>query len=143
MAVACGDSFTVLVTEKGNVWAFGKGDQGQLGLGNDSHSPLPALVGGCEVFGEKVVMMAAGKSHHTACVTKDGAIWSWGRGKQGALGHGDREPRQRPERLGKEMFGGSPAVMISCGVLHTIVLTEEGWVWTCGYWKEWPTGTRQ
>jgi len=133
MAVACGDSFTVLVTEKGNVWAFGKGDQGQLGLGNDSHSPLPALVGGCEVFGEKVVMMAAGKSHHTACVTKDGAIWSWGRGKQGALGHGDREPRQRPERLGKEMFGGSPAVMVSCGSYHTIVLTEEGWVWTCGF----------
>ena len=48
------------------------------------------------------------------------------------LGHGDREPRQRPERLGREMFGGSPAVMISCGTYHTIVLTEEGWVWTCG-----------
>jgi hypothetical protein len=30
------------------------------------------------------------------------------------------------------MFGGSPAVMISCGKYHTIVLTEEGWVWTCG-----------
>jgi len=43
-------------------------------------------VGGCEVFGEKVVMMAAGKSHHTACVTKDGAIWSWGCGGQGDWG---------------------------------------------------------
>jgi alpha-tubulin suppressor-like RCC1 family protein len=131
MAVACGHSFTVLVTEKGNVWAFGSGDAGQLGLGNYSHSPLPALVGGCEVFGEKVVMMAAGQDH-TACVTKDGAIWSWGCSFRGELGHGDDEPRQRPTRLGREMFGGSPAVMISCGKYHTIVLTEEGWVWTCG-----------
>ena len=124
MAVACGHSFTVLVTEKGNVWAFGSGDAGQLGLGNYSHSPLPALVGGCEVFGEKVVMMAAGQDH-TACVTKDGAIWSWGCSLRGELGHGDDEPRQRP---------GTTPVMIAAGYNHTLVITNIGrpWAWGMG-----------
>jgi len=30
------------------------------------------------------------------------------------------EPRQRPTRLGKDMYGGSPAVMVSCGDQHTL-----------------------
>jgi len=132
MAVACGHGFTVLVTEQGDVWACGRGNSGQLGLGDNAHQLLPASVGGREVFaGEPLVMMATGR-RHTAGVTKDGALWSWGEGYHGQLGHGDRAPRQRPERLDREMFGGSPAVMVACGGMHTIVLTDVGCVWSCG-----------
>mmetsp|Transcript_66033 Transcript_66033/g.107128 ORF Transcript_66033/g.107128 Transcript_66033/m.107128 type:complete len:418 (+) Transcript_66033:600-1853(+) len=77
-------------------------------------------------------MMAAG-SMHTAGVTKDGTLWSWGDGFYSQLGHGDRKPRERPERLGREMFGRSPAVMVACGGGHTLVLTAAGLVWSCGY----------
>ena len=134
MAVACGRGFTVVVVEKGDLWSFGKGASGQLGLGTDKDQLLPALVGGaCGVFdGEAVVMVAAGTSY-TAGVTKDGALWSWGEGYHGQLGHGDSEPRQRPERLGREMFDGSPAVMVACGGGHMLVLTAMGLVWSCGF----------
>jgi len=30
---ACGDSFTIVLDEKGGVWTFGKGSHGKLGLG--------------------------------------------------------------------------------------------------------------
>jgi len=60
-----------------------------------------------------------------------GTLWTWGKGEFGKLGHGDREPRQRPSRLGKGMYGGSPAVMVSCGDQHTLVLTAMG-IWSCG-----------
>jgi len=134
MAVACGESFTTVVAEQGDVWAFGRGDHGQLGLGTDEDQLLPALVGkGGDVYdGEAVVLIAAGFAH-TACVTAKGTLWSWGDGGDGRLGHGDREPRQRPVRLGKERFGGSPAVMVACGGAHTLVLTAAGFVWSCGY----------
>jgi len=132
MAVACVDGFTTIVTEQGDAWACGNNENGQLGLGDNAHQLLPAHVGGCEVFaGEPLVMMAAGVGH-TAGVTKDGALWSWGEGCYSQLGHGDREPRQRPERLGREMFGGSPAVMVACGARHTLVLTAACLVWSCG-----------
>ena len=133
MAVACGDGFTAVVMEKGDLWSFGKGRSGQLGVGTDVHQLLPACVGGSdEVFdGEAVVVVAAGYQH-TACVTAKGTLWTWGNGQNGRLRHGDREPRQRPTRLGKEMFGGSPAVMVACGSLHTLVLTATGLVWSCG-----------
>jgi len=133
MAVACGEGFTAVVMEKGDLWSFGQGMYGQLGLGTHARQTLPALVGGAdEVFdGEAVVVVAAGRMH-TACVTAKGTLWTWGNGRNGRLGHGDREPRQRPTRLGKEMFGGSPAVMVACGEDHTLVLTAMGLVWSCG-----------
>jgi len=134
MAVACGEGFTTVVTERGDLWAFGKGEYCALGLGTDAHQLLPALVG-CEdkVFdGETIVLVAAGDTH-AACVAATGTLWSWGEGECGKLGHGDTEPRQRPVRLGREMYGGSPAVMVACGKAHTLVLTAEGCVWSCGW----------
>jgi len=137
MAVACGDGFTIVMVEQGDAWACGRNDRGQLGLGTDAHELLPAHVGGRAVFaGEHLVMVAAGEQH-TAGVTKDGALWTWGNGQFGQLGHGDREPRQRPVRVGREMFCGSSAVMVACGGRHTLVLTalglaHGGLVWSCG-----------
>jgi len=88
-----------------------------------------AHLGGREVFaGEPLVMMSAGLSH-TAGVTKDGALWSWGDGGSEQLVHGNREPRQRPQRLGREMFGELPAVMVACWSLHMLVLTSVGFEW--------------
>jgi len=130
MAVACGVGFTIVVTEHGDAWACGRNDVGQLGLGSQADQLLPAHVGGRGVFaGEPLVMVAAchGDSY-TAGVTKDGALWRWGKGQ---LGHTDREPRLWPERLGREMFGGSPAVMVACGGMHMLVLTALGLVWSC------------
>jgi len=134
MAVACGEGFTAVVREQGDLWTFGNGEHGRLGLGTVADQLLPALVGGAdEVFdGEGVVMVAAGL-RHTACVTAKGTLWTWGGGEYGRLGHGDRERRQRPVRLGKEMYGGSPAVMVACGGAHTLVLTVAGLVWSCGW----------
>ena len=133
MAVACREGFTAVVREHGNLWAFGKGNYGQLGLGIDADQLLPALVGGAdEVFdGEAIVMVAAGPKF-TACVTAKGTLWTWGYRTHGQLGHCDREQRQRPARLGKEEYGWSPAVMVSCCEAHTLVLTAVGLVWSCG-----------
>ena len=67
MAVACGQDFTAVVMEKGDLWAFGTDEDGRPGLGTDEDKRLPALVGGAdEVFdGEAVVMVAAGGGAHS------------------------------------------------------------------------------
>jgi len=117
------------------------GSSGQLGLGTDENELLPAWVGGAdEVFdGEAVVMVVAGDAH-AAGVTRDGALWSWGDGQWGQLGQGDEEPRQQPQRLCREMYGGLPAVMVACGFLHTLLLTAGGCVWSCGLGRFGPLG---
>ena len=88
-------------------------------------------VGGRDRFGSLAVMVAAG-AVHSAIVTSDGAVWTWGKGSKGRLGHGDTQKRWTPMRIEKEVFAGSPAVMVACGHSHTLVMTAVGGVWGCG-----------
>jgi len=126
MTVACGPGFTITLTENGDVWSLGEGENRQLGLGTTGHQNKPAWVGGRDVFQEPVVLVTAG-TRHTACVTSKGVLYTWGNGKHGELGDGFQEIR-----LNLATQGGEPAVMVSCGTSHTVVLTEAGCVWTCG-----------
>jgi len=81
-----------------------------------------------EVFGDETIIVVAAAGLHAACVSDKGTVWTWGIGDHGTLGHGNREPKRRPTKLGREMYGDAPALMISC----TLVLTVTGLVWSCG-----------
>ena len=57
---------------------------------------------------------------------------TWGHGLYGQLGHGDEQDRTRPAKLGREVFGGSAVMMVSCGGYHTMAVTEVGRLFTFG-----------
>ena len=84
--VATGSRHTACVTEDGALYTWGKGASGRLGLGNSSDTDMPTLVQG-ELVGNRVVEVTSGDAH-TACVTEDGALYTWGAGDNGKLGHG-------------------------------------------------------
>jgi len=129
--VACGEDFTIALTENDDVWSLGEGENGQLGLGTTEHQYKPAWVGGCDVFKEPFVLVAAGTTHAT-CVTSKGVLYTWENGKHGELGDGFQEIRLIPQQINLATHRGQPAVMVPCGASHTVVLTEAGCVWTCG-----------
>ena len=80
-----------------------------------------------------MIMVSEG-NHHTSSVTESGSVWTWGNGccNNGQLGHDDGSLRQ-PYRFVKDVFGNSPAITVSCGALHTLVLTMHGLVWSCSW----------
>jgi len=90
------------------------------------------LVSGVAFAGGKVVMVAAG-STHTVSVTSKGLLWAWGYNESGQLGIGGVEEWQIVPALvgGKDVFGVSSVRMVACGFDHTLILTEEGTLWTC------------
>ena len=49
-----------------------------------------------EVFGGALIVMVACGGSHTACLTSESAVWSWGDGEWGQLGHDDIERRPVP-----------------------------------------------
>ena len=61
------------------------------------------------MYDEVGVMVAAG-IHHAATVVADGSLYTWGHGRHGEPGHGNREQQTRPTQLDKTLFGRSPAV---------------------------------
>ena len=128
MAVACGGYHTVMVAEGGRaVLACGFGFTGQLGNGTREHQLVPGPVSGlAEVLEGALVVMVAGWGFHSAASTSEGEVMTWGYGEYGQLGHGDEEDITRPAKLGREVFGGSAVMMVSCGGFHTMAVTEVG-----------------
>tara|TARA_B110000208_G_scaffold21771_1_gene27540 strand:+ start:109 stop:1068 length:960 start_codon:yes stop_codon:yes gene_type:complete len=145
--VVCGADHSIAVTKDGEVYAWGSNDYGQLGFDSDKKNVnVPKKVVGLE--GHTVVQVDA-SHYHSAALTSEGEVftWGWGGGTSakdvfqdalfgsggiGALGHGDLEDRAVPTRVEALVEDGIRVKHVSCGKSHTVVLTEDGMVWSWG-----------
>lgn len=81
---------------------------------------LPRQVRGA-LEGVVVTQVACGP-YHTALVAASGAVYTWGEGVFGALGHGDAGSQPVPRRV--EALALYTALQVSCGVWHTAALAR-------------------
>ena len=79
--------------------------------------------------GQRVVAVSAGDKHSLA-LTADGAVWSWGNGGFGELGHGDEQNQLLPKKI--EALAAQRVVAVSAGYVHSLALTADGAVLTWG-----------
>ena len=128
VAVSAGGGHSLAVTADGAVWSWGcRGAFGQLGHGDRQTQLLPKKI---EAFvGQRVVAVSAGPFHSLA-LTADGAVWSWGSGGDGQLGHADQQRQLLPKKV--EAFAGQRVIAVSAGPCHSIALTADGAFFTWG-----------
>ncbi|OQS06234.1 hypothetical protein THRCLA_01720 [Thraustotheca clavata] len=62
---------------------------------------------------------------------EDCEVWSCGQNSYGELSHGDTNPRKSFERI--EALQGKGIVQVCAGNEHTVALSSDGVVFTCGY----------
>ncbi|WCJ35957.1 Regulator of chromosome condensation (RCC1) family with FYVE zinc finger domain [Euphorbia peplus] len=121
---ACGEYHTCAVTVSGSLFTWGddSNDIGLLGYGNELSHWIPRKVIG-KMEGEHATVVSCG-SWHTAVVTSQGKLFTFGDGTFGALGHGDRSSTSKPREV--ESLKGLRTVQVSCGIWHTAaVITNE------------------
>jgi len=112
-----------LVTESGEVYAWGRNERGILGLGDEQNRPMPTKVPG--LAGIKAI--AAGNWHFLA-LTESGEVYGWGDNRFGQLGLGDTENRLMPAKVP----GLAGIKAIAAGVWHSLALTESGEIYGWG-----------
>ena len=81
--VVCGANHTMCVTATSLVYAWGENASGQLGLGDVRSRRSPSLVNG--LWALPVRQLAAGDSH-SAALTSNGFMFTWGDTSHGQLG---------------------------------------------------------
>lgn len=114
----------------GHVLTVGQGDTGQLGLGEDvMEKTRPGLV---STIKDAVDVVAGGM--HTAVLTKEGEVYTFGCNDEGSLGRlvDEEEECFLP---GKVALDGK-IVQMSAGDSHTVVLTEDGKVYAWGTFRD-------
>ncbi|KQK08100.1 PH, RCC1 and FYVE domains-containing protein 1 [Brachypodium distachyon] len=120
--VACGHSLTVGLTTSGKVWTMGNSVYGQLG--NPNSDGRPCLVGD-KITNEHVLQVACG-SYHVSVLTSRSEVFTWGKGANGRLGHGDIEDQKVPTLV--EALKDRSVRHIACGANFTAAICLHKWV---------------
>ena len=97
VVISAGSVHSLALTADGAVWSWGNGGCGELGHGDAQNQWQPKKI---EAFaGQRVVAVSAGDYAHSLAITADGAVWSWGQGGSGCLGHGDLSDQMLPKKI--------------------------------------------
>ncbi|THU54002.1 hypothetical protein C4D60_Mb10t20370 [Musa balbisiana] len=137
--VSCGSVHVVALSEDGLLQAWGYNEYGQLGRGFTSEGLQGARIlnAYARFLDEppelvKIRQVACGE-YHTAAISEDGDVYTWGLGSMGQLGHcspqsGDKE--LLPRRV--VALDGITVKDVACGGVHTCALTAQGALYTWG-----------
>ncbi|ETP35661.1 hypothetical protein F442_16275 [Phytophthora nicotianae P10297] len=127
------------------VVSFGCNDDGQLGTGakrrptlaidDVSASNFPQQLSNLQ---DKDVVAVSCGSRHTMALTASGAVYSWGWGSMGQLGHGDLKSINEPQKIDFFEKEGHMVDYISCGGCHSAAVTNDGtlYMWGESHWGQ-------
>ncbi|GMF13870.1 unnamed protein product [Phytophthora lilii] len=132
-----GTHHSVVLTNDGDVYTFGRADSGQLGMldtcstGEFKDRPQKVTIPSPKAGGSRSVRMIATGSNHSLALTESNAIFSWGYGDMLALGHGVDHDENKPRQVdwskatfGKKKFDGADILQIEAGGQHSAVLAR-------------------
>lgn len=109
--VACGNSMTVALTDSGQVYLMGI-------THGDSSSKLPTCLE--ENFKNSCIEEIACGSHHVAVLSSNFEVYTWGKGGNGQLGHGDNTDRNVPTFV--EALKNKQVKSVVCGSNFTAAI---------------------
>lgn len=126
-SVSCGYLTTAWVSVGGALFTAGSGQHGQLGHSILQDEFRPKRV---EALNQKNIVKAICGTAHTVAIDDTGALYTWGKGALGRLGHGDSEDQLLPKLV--SALANKSVLDVACGHAHTVALTKEGQVYSWG-----------
>ena len=103
LTAACGTQHTLAVTKDGTLWSWGSGAVGHVAKGKhtQNHWLVPTRIEAQHFGNSKIISAAAGnwgeweqQGEHSAAVTEDGGLYTWGR--RPGLGLANGKSRMMP-----------------------------------------------
>lgn len=115
------------ISSEGKVYAFGRNENGQLGVDDLKDRKCPVLV--TELSGHRVVAAATGRKH-SLFLTDKGQILACGDNAMGQCGIKGKNTYKTPQLV---TYDGPPAVKIACGAEFSGMVDVAGDVWMWGH----------
>ncbi|KAH8179077.1 regulator of chromosome condensation (RCC1) repeat domain-containing protein [Sarocladium implicatum] len=134
-SLAAGSNHVLALDHKGNVLAWGCGQQNQLGRRIIERNKMSSLVPqGLGLPRGKIVQIACG-SYHSFAIDKEGSVWAWGLNNFGELGIESNAGEDdavvlRPVKV--EGLEGKNIADIDGGEHHSLACSDKGELYTWG-----------
>lgn len=133
--LAAGANHNLAVSSDGDIWSWGSGDAGQLGIGvvgagYVSFSPLRIPAESIEAGHELTFRHVAVGGSHSLAISTNHQLFSFGFGSHGRLGHGDHASVWVPKLVAALV--GTSVRAIAAGDAHSVVVSAKGQVYTFG-----------
>ncbi|RUS71597.1 hypothetical protein EGW08_020641 [Elysia chlorotica] len=126
--VACGEDFTLCVSDEGALYAFGSDYYGCLGSSDDEEEVLsPVLV---DFFTDHPVQLVTCGHSHVVALTKYGDVYTWGCGEYGKLGLGSEDDYNTPQKV--DIPGRQQVKHVCAGSETSFLLCSSGRLLACG-----------
>lgn len=128
--IAAGGEHCLALNEEKNVFSWGNGKMGRLGIGTETSQLYPTKIRYFENHDIKIFRIDAGELH-SACISDEKfEVYTFGCGANFRLGHGSVANELYPRIVAtiSEYY----ASQISCGLLHTLCLTTDGYIYAWG-----------
>jgi hypothetical protein len=129
---------TLAVTEDGDIYAWGKGNRGQLGNGDADTSPKPVHVklkapkGSSNLSKTFETIEVSTGFNHSVALTKDGHVFVWGKGMSDILKGNTKfyEDQITPRML--TLPNGIKGVQLCSSNFCTVIRCNDGSLWALG-----------
>jgi alpha-tubulin suppressor-like RCC1 family protein len=119
--VSAGNEHVLAIKENGTLWAWGRNNQGQLGIGSTVDQVTPVQVGTETTW----VWVSAGLQFSTA-LKSDGTLWTWGSNSHGQLG------RVGVTNIPGLVNSSNPWKTVAAGGYHTVGIKQDSTLWAWG-----------
>ena len=134
--ISSGGYHNLFLTDLGHVYSCGSNSDGQLGLGksyNYYYDNTPTLIRNFDGinYGQIAIIEIAAGRHHSLFLTNTGHVYSCGDNSKVQLGLGDYQTDDKTIPTVIDNFDN--IIKISCGEFHSLFLTYDGNVYSCGY----------
>jgi alpha-tubulin suppressor-like RCC1 family protein len=110
------------------LWAWGDGQNGQLGNGGTSNSSVPVKINSPEP-GQTWVSVTGG-DYHALGILSDGTLWAWGGNYYGALGLGSSVTYTD---VPTQVMPGTTFSTVCAGGYHTLAISSNGTLYAWGW----------
>ncbi len=134
-SIGAGPYHSFALGQDGKVWGWGLNDKSQLGDGSTTSRTLPVRVHGIGGSGHLTgVTHISGGGRHSAAITYDSRVLTWGDNSKGELGNGTYNNRTYPDYVVGAGGSGllSNITQVAACERFTIALASDGTVWSWG-----------
>ena len=125
--VSCGGDHTVVLSENGNVYAFGQSTNGQLGLGTRTlETSVPLQITSLSEIcnGSNKIMQISCGENHTSVVSSSGQLFTFGDGRHGKLCLDTETLSNHYTPVLSTRFRDYRVLSAHCGGCHTMVVAQ-------------------